>query len=44
MAPEKFFDASGGVIFSPSSWKPQEEGMMNIATRFSLSKKSRYVD
>jgi hypothetical protein len=24
----------GGVIFSPSSWEPQEEGMMNIATRF----------
>jgi hypothetical protein len=37
-------DACGGVIFSPSSWKPQEEGMMNIAARFSLSKKPRYVD
>jgi hypothetical protein len=24
----------GGVIFSSSSWKPQEEGMMNIAARF----------
>jgi hypothetical protein len=24
-------------IFSPSSWEPQEEGMMNIAARFSLS-------
>jgi hypothetical protein len=24
----------GGVIFSPSSWEPQEEGMMNIAARF----------
>jgi hypothetical protein len=23
--------------FSPSSWEPQEEGMMNIAARFSLS-------
>jgi hypothetical protein len=23
-----------GVIFSPSSWEPQEEGMMNIAARF----------
>jgi hypothetical protein len=30
--------------FSPSSWEPQEEGMMNIAVRFSLSKKPRYVD
>jgi hypothetical protein len=29
--------------FSPSSWEPQEEGMMNIAARFSLSKKPRYV-
>jgi hypothetical protein len=28
------FDACGGVIFSPSSWEPQEEGMMNIAARF----------
>jgi hypothetical protein len=37
-------DACGGVIFSPSSWEPQEEGMMNIAARFSLSKKPRYVD
>jgi hypothetical protein len=23
--------------FSPSSWEPQEEGLMNIAARFSLS-------
>jgi hypothetical protein len=23
--------------FSPSSWEPQEEGMMNIAARFSFS-------
>jgi hypothetical protein len=30
--------------FSPSSWEPQEEGMMNIAAKFSLSKKPRYVD
>jgi hypothetical protein len=29
--------------FSPSSWEPQEEGMMNIAARFSLSKRPRYV-
>jgi hypothetical protein len=27
----------GVDIFSPSSWEPQEEGMMNIAARFSLS-------
>jgi hypothetical protein len=30
--------------FSPSSWEPQEEGMMNIAARFSLSKKQRFID
>jgi hypothetical protein len=29
--------------FSPSSWEPQEEGMINIAARFSLNKKPRYV-
>jgi hypothetical protein len=34
----------GVDIFSLSSWEPQEEGMMNIAARFSLSKKPRYVD
>jgi hypothetical protein len=27
-------DACGGVIFLPSSWEPQEEGMMNIAASF----------
>jgi hypothetical protein len=27
----------GVDIFSPSSWEPQEEGMMNIAARFFLS-------
>jgi hypothetical protein len=27
-------DACGDVIFSPSSWEPQEEGMMSIAARF----------
>jgi hypothetical protein len=32
--PEKVLDACGGVIFSPSSWEPQEEGMMSIAARF----------
>jgi hypothetical protein len=26
-----------GDIFLPSSWEPQEEGMMKIAARFSLS-------
>jgi hypothetical protein len=30
--------------FSLSSWEPQEEGMMNIAARFSLSKKPRFID
>jgi hypothetical protein len=34
----------GVDIFSPSSWEPQEEGMMNIAAMFSLSKKPRFVD
>jgi hypothetical protein len=33
-APEKVLDACGGVIFSPSNWEPQEEGMMSIAARF----------
>jgi hypothetical protein len=41
---EETSDACGGVIFSPSSWEPQEEGMMNIAARFSLSKKPRFID
>jgi hypothetical protein len=30
--------------FSPSSWEPQEEGMMNIAARFSLSKKPWFIN
>jgi ribonuclease HI len=34
----------GVDCFSPSSWEPQEEGMMNIAARFSLSKKPRFMD
>jgi hypothetical protein len=29
--------------FSPSSWEPQEEGMMSTTTSFSLSKKPRFV-
>jgi hypothetical protein len=37
-------DACGVDSFSPSSWKPQEEGMMNIAARFSLRKKPRFID
>jgi hypothetical protein len=40
----KGIDACGVDSFSPSSLKPQEEGMMNKAARFSLSKKPRYVD
>jgi hypothetical protein len=28
--------------FSPSSWEPQEEGMMNTAASFPLSKKPRF--
>jgi hypothetical protein len=28
--------------FSPSSWKPQEEGMMSTVASFSLSKKPRF--
>jgi hypothetical protein len=30
--------------FSPSSWEPQEEGMMSTAASFSLRKKPRYVE
>jgi hypothetical protein len=30
--------------FSLSSWEPQEKGMMNIAARFSLSIKPRFID
>jgi hypothetical protein len=33
-ASEKVLDACGGVIFLPSSWEPQEEGMMSIAAKF----------
>jgi hypothetical protein len=28
--------------FSPSSWEPQEEGMMSTAASISLSKKPRF--
>jgi hypothetical protein len=34
---EKALMRYGVDIFSPSSWEPQEEGMMSIAARFSLS-------
>jgi hypothetical protein len=30
--------------FSPSSWEPQEEGMMSIAASFSLRKKPRFIE
>jgi hypothetical protein len=33
MAPEK----SWCLVECPARWEPQEEGMMNIAARFSLS-------
>jgi hypothetical protein len=42
-APEKSLMRYGVDSFSPSSWEPQEEGMMNIAARFFLSKKPRFV-
>jgi hypothetical protein len=29
--------------FSPSSWEPQEEGMMSTTISFSLSKKPRFI-
>jgi hypothetical protein len=29
--------------FSPSSWEPQEEGMMSTAASFSLSNKPRFI-
>jgi hypothetical protein len=35
--PEKSLMQYGVDIFSLSSWEPHEEGMMNIAARFSLS-------
>jgi hypothetical protein len=33
----------GGVIFSPSSWEPQEEGMMSTAASFSLSYETKVL-
>jgi hypothetical protein len=33
----------GDNVKGPASWEPQEEGMMSIATSFSLSKKPRFV-
>jgi hypothetical protein len=30
--------------FSPSSWEPQEEGMMSTASSFSLRKKPRFIE
>jgi hypothetical protein len=30
--------------FSPSSWEPQEEGMMSTAASFSLNMKPRSVE
>jgi hypothetical protein len=30
--------------FSPSSWKPQEEGMMSTAASFSVRKKPRFIE
>jgi hypothetical protein len=43
MVPEKSLMRYGGDIFSPSSWEPQEEGMMNIAARFSLSYENKVL-
>jgi hypothetical protein len=34
--------AIDGAVKWPASWEPQEEGMMNIAASFSLSKKPRF--
>jgi hypothetical protein len=36
-------DAARVDGFSPSSWEPQEEGIMSTAASFSLSKKPRFV-
>jgi hypothetical protein len=30
--------------FSPSSWEPQEEGMISTAASFSLRKKPRFIE
>jgi hypothetical protein len=43
-APENVLIAIDGVVNNRPVGKPQEEGMMNIAARFSLSKKPRFVD
>jgi hypothetical protein len=34
----------GVDTFSPSSWEPQEEGMMSTAASFSLRKKPRFIE
>jgi hypothetical protein len=30
--------------FSPSSWEPEEKGMMSTAASFSLRKKPRFIE
>jgi hypothetical protein len=34
----------GVYSFSPSSWEPQEEGMMSTVASFSLRKKPRFIE
>jgi hypothetical protein len=44
---ERVIDAlmrCGVDSFSPSSWEPQEEGMMSTAASFSLRKKPRFIE
>jgi hypothetical protein len=43
-APENVLIAIDGAVNNWPVGKPQEESMMNIAARFSLSKKPRFVD
>jgi hypothetical protein len=43
-APEKVLIAIDRAVNDRPVGKPQEEGMMNIAASFSLSKKPRFVD
>jgi hypothetical protein len=42
MAPEKVLIAIDGAVNDRPVGKPREEGMINIAASFSLSKKPRF--
>jgi hypothetical protein len=44
MSPRGGLMRRGVDSFSPSSWEPQEEGMMSTAASFSLRKKPRFIE